>query len=189
MTRYLTEIVKATSTTEVLQTIERLFHRQIVVKNLEATGAHANSKLSFYVPRPEFEVKLQADITAVATTLTVPVDTAGGHVVRGHTMTTNDFLLISTSSGLAIKAISNVADNAGEDYCTLTIVATGKALSEDTKLFVVRAADVFDLTVGNASIAKTEVCAGFAGCPLVISATSGDATDTVALVTMELIEV
>jgi len=134
-------------------------------------------------------VPIAAALTAVATALYLPVDTAGGHVCRGHTLSTDDFVLIPTSTGLAIRAITNVADDAGEDYCHVTIAATGLALLISTKVFVVRAADVFDLTVGNTSITRDDLFAGFAGCPIVVSATSGDATDTSALVNMELREV
>lgn len=187
--KWLTQVVKATSTTEVPSYWRRYHGKQPVIRTIEAVGAHASSKLSFYVPKKEFEVPLAAAVTAVATTVKVPVDTAGGHVVRGHTLTTSDFLLIPTSSGLAVRAISNVADNAGEDYCTATIVATGKALTIYTKVFVVRATDVFSLTVGNGTASKKDFIAGNAGCPLVVSATSGDATDTVAGVSVEYLSV
>lgn len=179
--------VQAVSTTEVLAYLNEFKGRQPVVRLIRATGNHASSKLTFYVPEVEYRVRLAAAATNVATDYYVPVDAAGGHVVSGLTVDTNDYLLLPGSSGWVIEAITAVTDDAGQDYCHLSVGTTsGKALTVRDEVFIVRAEMVHDVTIGVATIEKTTFpFAGNVGCPMVVSATSGDTSDTDVIVDFE----
>ena len=180
---------KATSTTETFSSVSGLPNKRIAIQRLRATGLHANSAVKLYQTQAHLGVRLPAAVTAVDTTVKVPVDAAGGHIVKGHTLTSSDFLLIPVTAkypSYSIKAISKVADNAGEMYCTATIVATGLALDANTPVWVVRAADVETITVGAASIDKEgPVSAIGVGCPFCMGVASGDATVTTAVAVIE----
>lgn len=181
-------IFKAVSTTEVTQVIELMFGRQAVVRLLDATGAHASSKITMYVPLDYMAIRLSEDATSTATSLYLDVDTAAGHVVRGHTLTTNDFILVQSSTGLALRQFTAVTDDAGEDYCHVTVDTLTNAPEEGSKVWIIRAADVVDLTVGAASITRENLVSAPNSVPFVISATSGDATDTTVSANVEYID-
>ena len=186
MSKWSTKIWQATTTTEVRDSFPRFHDTQPIVRNLNATGNNASSKITFYVPKSEFKVGLAAALASDGVSAYLPVDVEAGHIINGHTLTTSDYLAIATSTGVDVREITGVSDDAGEDYCHATIAATGKTLLINTDVWVVRATDIIDLTVGNASIEKDfSWVAGNYACPLVVGATSGDATDTRVKVTVQ----
>ncbi len=181
-----TLLAKATSTTEVFVVAAARMGRQIVIRALEATGAHASSLLKVYIPKADYLVELADDLASNGTGAKFASASESAASINGHTLTTSDFLLIETSAGLAIKAISGVSTT--NYVTTATIVATGKALAAGSKCWIVRAADVKSLTVGSGSISKLNLFAGEVGQPFVLSAKSGDATNTDVAATGEWVE-
>jgi len=178
--------VKAVDTTEVPAYVAQKFGRAPIFKLVRATGLHASSKLTFYLCEAAFKTNFAADATSVATTYYVPVDVAAGHVVNGHTLTTADYVLLPGADGWALRAVASVVDDAGQDYCHFTVATTsGKAVVTENPLYIIRSTMVHDLTVGVATIEKTNWFACDVGVPIVVSATSGDATDTIATITVE----
>jgi hypothetical protein len=98
------------------------------------------------------------------------VDVAAGHVFKGHTLTTNDKLLVMTSTGWKLVAISVVTDVAAEKYCTVTIAALGCDIAASTKSYIVRAADQIAgiPAVGAGSATVEDLLSGDSGTPVIM---------------------
>lgn len=178
--------VKAVDTTEVFGYLNERFGRAPVVELIRATGNHGSSELTHYICEAAYKVPFAADATNTATTYYVGVDTAGGHVVNGHTLANTDFVLLPGSDGWVWQAVASVVDDAGEDYCHFTVGTTsGRAVTTEDHFYIIRLTMKHDLTVGSATIEKTNWFAQDVGTPVVFSATSGDSTDT--LITVKVV--
>ena len=59
-------------------------------------------------------------LATAVTTLRIPVDVAGGHVFKGHTLASSDLLCLLTPTGWKVVS-ATYADNAQQTYCTATI--------------------------------------------------------------------
>jgi len=125
---------------------------------------------NWWVPRAALTFGLLQNVLAAATTVRIPVDVAAGHVFKGHTLTTNDKLLVMTSTGWKLVAISVVTDVAGQMYCTVTISALGCDIAASTKSYIVRAADQIAgiPAVGAGSASVEDLLSGDSGTPLVM---------------------
>ena len=185
---YVTQHVQAVSTAEVREYIVENAGKQMVTHTFAATGNHAASSLNVYRPRNAYHVNIAAAATSVATDYYLTADVSGGHLVNGHTVSTNDFVLLPGSSGWVLEDITAVTDDAATFYISVG-TTSGLALTTSHKCYIVRAADVVNYVIGNAAVNWTDRrLAGDTGAPLVFSADSGDATDTDVTLTVQLLD-
>lgn len=175
-----------TDTTETFTYLNSRFGRAPSIKLIRATGAHASSKMTHYIPEAAYRVPFAAAASASATTYYVPVDVAAGHVVNGHTLTTSDFVLLPGSNGWLLQAVASVTDDAGEDYCHFGVGTTaGRAVTVHDYFYIIRSNMVHDLTIGVATVEKTVWYTQDVGTPVCLSVTSGDTTDVTGVVSVE----
>jgi len=152
-----------------------------VVRRFSAIGDDAACKINWFLPRAAFSFGLLENLLAAGTALKVPVDVVAGHVFKGHTITTNDKVLVMASRGWKMLSISVVTDVPPKMYCTLTVGAPGADISANTKAYIVRAADkIAGIPVLGASEASVpDLLSGDAGAPVVmelVAATSNKTT-------------
>ena len=107
-------------------------------------------------------------LAAAGTTVKIPVDVAGGHVFKGHTLVSIDKLLLLTSNGwqLVSATFANAAD---QMYCNATITAVGSAIPANTRAYVVvPAGDVLDGVppIGAAAVTVEDLVSGDTGAPI-----------------------
>ncbi len=175
-----------TGATPVAIVIPEYQKARAVVRRFSAVGNDAGSLVKWYLPKTAFRFRLIEAQTAIATTIKLPNDAAGGHVYKGYTIANTTKLLLLTASGWQLVAVASVADNAGEDYCTATIVATGAAIPAGTLAYVVRPADLISglPAIGNAAVTVEDFISGEPGVPVVatIESASGKTTIAAALV-------
>ena len=161
---------KATSATAVHVVISEYQKSKAVVRRFSAIGTDAACVANWWVPRAALTFGLLQNVLAAATTVRIPVDVAAGHVFKGHTLTTNDKLLVMTSTGWRLVAISVVTDVVGQMYCTVTISALGCDIAAGTKSYIVRAADQIAgiPAVGAGSASVEDLLSGDSGTPLLM---------------------
>ena len=131
-----------TTATGVITVLDKC-NGQIVCESLSYTG-DAAGLLKFYRARNKSTANAAC---AASTTLKINTDAAGK--VGGAVLTTSDFILVNDSAGAGwqlrtIGAVGVVSSR----VVTLTLGATATCASGDV-LYVVRAADVHSVTIGN----------------------------------------
>ena len=152
-----------------------------VVRRFSAVGDDAACTVNWFLPRAGFTFGLLENLLAAGTALKVPVDVAAGHVFKGHTLTTNDKVLVMAGGGWKMLSISNVAEVSGQMYCTLTVGAPGADIVANTKAYIVRAADkIAGIPVlGAAEVSVPDLLSGDSGAPIImelVAATSNKTT-------------
>lgn len=175
----------ATSGTAVPVVIPEFQKAKAVVRRFSALGNDAACAVKFYIPKAARSFLLLEALATAGTAVKIPVDVAGGHVFKGHTLAATDLLLLASPDGWKVASIS-VADNADKMYCTATITAVG-AIPANTRAYVlVPAADVVDglPAIGNAAVTVEDFICGDAGAPLLFSlvATTSKSVTGAALV-------
>lgn len=198
-----------TSTTRVDAVFPEKGKRQPILRVLRSIGTASGDTVTAAIPKSEYKVPLSVavDFTTPGTTdlyVYVPVDVTAGHIVRGHTVTSSDFLLVPTRGpysagppvsygkflGWTLKPITVVTDVAGNDYCKLTFVGgVGYAFPVGTQVFIVRAADVITLIghTGAGSVERLNYAAGEPGCPLVVSSVSFGSNNCTNMMTVQYV--
>lgn len=159
----------ATSATAVPVVIPEYQKAKAVIRRFSALGNDAACAVKFYAPKVARQFLLIEALAAAGTAVKIPVDVAGGHVFRGHTLVTTDKLLVLTTSGWKLVAIAAVADVAAAAYCTATIVAVGEIIPANTKAYVlVPATDVIDglPAIGASAVTVEDFISGDSGAPL-----------------------
>jgi hypothetical protein len=152
---------------------------QPVVRALRVTGTDGACLVNAYCPKRQYMTKTYSALATPWTALIVELDkpaTTDTGYVGGHLLSTSDFVLIPTSTGLQIRAISAVAATATNMYETLTIAAATTNLPEHTPVYIVRAADVVTIDVDSATITERDIVAGDPSMPLVLSAVAATST-------------
>ena len=172
-----------TDTTEAASIQEPLRGKHPFIRFVRATGGHASSKYTLYTVRKQYEGFISETGTTTNANIYLDADVSAGHVFNGHTMTTNDYLILQSSTGLALRKVASVTDDAAA--MLLTVATVTNAPDQKGPLWVVRAADIYDVTIGNASVATEALSAQDAGTPVCIGVTSGDTTDVTGVVTIE----
>ena len=114
----------ATSATVVQAVIPEYQKSKAVIRRFSALGNDAACACNFYVPKACRGFRLPVALATAGTTLRIPVDVAGGHVFKGHTLASTDLLCLLTPTGWKVVS-ATYADNAGQTYCTATITAVG----------------------------------------------------------------
>ena len=175
----------ATSATAVPVVIPEFQKAKAVIRRFSALGNDAACAVKFYVPKAVRSFLLVEALAANGTAVKVPVDAAGGHVFKGHTLASTDLLLLLTPTGWKI-ASATYADNSGQTYCTATITAVG-AIPANTRAYVlVPATDVVDglPAIGAAAVTVEDFVCGDAGAPILFDlvATTSKAVTGAALV-------
>ncbi len=178
---------KATSATAVHVVVPEYQKAKPVVRRFSAIGNDAASAASWWIPRASMTFSLLEEIEAADTTVNVPVDAAGGHVFKGHTLTTGDKLLVPTSAGWKVVVISNVANVAGEMYCALTVTAIGSDIAANTKAYVLRASDqIANIpAIGSASVTVEDLLSGDSGAPIILELVATTSKSTLGCVFVE----
>lgn len=173
---------KVTGTTAVQVVIPEFQRAKAVVRRFSAVGNDAASAVKWYIPRAGFEFRLVEALGAAGTSVKVPVDVAGGHVFHGHTLTNTSKLMLLTSAGWQLVAVSAVADVADKPYCTATITAVGVAIPSNTRAYVVRPGDAIDglPAIGAASVTVEDFISGDAGAPVLFELVSAANKTTIA---------
>lgn len=160
----------ATSATAVPVVIPEFQKAKAVIRRFSALGNDTACAVKFYIPKVTRQFLLLEALGAAGTSVKIPVDVAGGHVFRGHTLATTDKLLVLTVTGWKVVAISAVTDVAGASYCTVTITALGEAVPANTKTYVVvPATDIVDglPAIGAAAVTVEDFISGDSGAPVV----------------------
>lgn len=175
----------ATSATAVPVVIPEFQKAKAVIRRFSALGNDAACAVKFYVPKATRSFLLIEALATAGTAVKVPVDVAGGHVFKGHTLASTDLLLLLTPSGWKI-ASATFADKANEMYCTATISAVG-AIPANTRAYIlVPATDVIDglPAIGNAAVTVEDFVSGDSGAPILFDlvATTSKAVTGAALV-------
>ena len=175
----------ATSATAVQAVIPEYQKSKAVIRRFSALGNDAACGCNFYVPKACRGFRLPAALAAAGTTLRIPVDVAGGHVFKGHTLASTDLLCLLTPSGWKIVS-ATFADNAQQTYCTATITAVGAIPVNTVCYVVVPATDKIAgvPVIGAAQVSVEDLLSGDTGVPVVfdIVATSAKVTTAAALV-------
>jgi len=145
-----------TTATGVLTVLDKC-SGQIICDSLSYTG-DAAGLLKFYRSRNKGTANAAC---ANSTTLKINTDAAGK--VGGAVLTTSDFILVNDSAGAGwqLRTISAVAA-VSSGAVTLTLGAAATCASGDV-LYVIRAADVHSVTIGNES--KSNLLNMFSGYP------------------------
>ncbi len=182
-----TEFAYVSGTTPVYAVIPEFHKAKAAVRRFSGLGDDAASAVTWYRPRATMTIKLLEALAANGTTVKVPVDVAGGHVVKGHTLTTSDKLLLLTGTGWKVVAISAVADVSEAGYCAATISAVGAVIPANTQAYVVRAADIVAglPAIGSGSVVVDDFICGDLGAPLVFSVVSASGKTTAAAAFVE----
>jgi len=157
----------ATSATAVPVVIPEHQKSKAVIRRFSALGNDAACAVKFYVPKLARSFQLLEALGATATKVKVPVDVAGGHKFKGHTLTANDKLLLLTSDGWKVVG-AQYSDVEGEPYCEATITAVG-AIPANTRAYIlVPGKDVVDglPAIGNAAVTVEDFISGDAGAPV-----------------------
>ena len=178
----------ATSATAVPVVIPEYQKAKAVIRRFSALGNDAACAVKFYVPKVTRLFLLSEALAAAATSVKIPVDVAGGHVFRGHTLTTTDKLLVLLTSGWTLVTITAVTNVASADYCTATIDALGEVVPVNTKTYVlVPATDVVDglPAIGNAAVTVEDFISGDSGAPLLYAINAAADKSTVAAAFVE----
>ncbi len=159
----------ATSATAVHVVVPEYQKAKIVVRRFSALGNDAAAAVSWWIPRAGMSFNLYEEIEAADETINVPVDVAGGHVVKGHTLTTNDKILLPTSAGWKLLAISKVENVSGKMYCACTVAAVGADIPANTKAYILRAADKVSgvPAIGAAQVTVEDLLSGDSGAPVI----------------------
>lgn len=175
----------ATSATAVQAVIPEFQKSKAVIRRFSALGNDAACACNFYIPKVSRGFRLPVALAANGTALRVPVDVAGGHVFKGHSLASTDLLCLLTPTGWKIVS-ATYADVTGQSYCTATITAVG-AIPANTVCYVVvpatdRLAGV--PVIGDAQVSVEDLLSGDTGVPVVfdIVATSAKVTAAAALV-------
>jgi len=157
----------ATSATAVPVVIPEHQKSKAVIRRFSALGNDAACAVKFYVPKLARSFQLLEALGATATKVKVPVDVAGGHKFKGHTLTANDKLLLLTSDGWKVVG-AQYSDVEGEPYCEATITAVG-AIPANTRAYIlVPGNGVVDglPAIGNAAVTVEDFISGDAGAPV-----------------------
>lgn len=176
----------ATSATAVPVVIPEFQKAKAVIRRFSAVGDDAACAVKFYVPKAARAFQLIEALATAGTAVKVPVDVAGGHVFKGHTLAATDLLLLLTPTGWKI-ATATFADNADQLYCTATITAVG-AIPAKTKAYIlVPATDVIDTLppIGNASTTVEDFIAGDTGAPVLFDLVATTSKKTIAAAHVE----
>lgn len=187
--KFVTQIIKSTSTTEVVGVFSAIPGFQAVVRSLSILPTHAADSQKFYIAKAEYEGRVNGGGTNSTTTIYLPVDVAGGHVFKGHTLTTSDYVLVADSGGLKLRVIASVVDDSAKLYCHITVAALASAPAAGQKIWIVRAADIDTYVSGGTSrVEFTDRVAGNVGAPLAISCTSNGSNNNIATANVEYVE-
>ena len=175
----------ATSATAVQAVIPEYQKSKAVIRRFSALGNDAACACNFYVPKACRGFRLPVALGTSGTTLRIPVDVAGGHVFKGHTLASTDLLCLLTPTGWKIVS-ATYADNSGQTYCTATITAVGAIPVNTVCYVVVPATDKIAgvPVIGAAQVSVEDLLSGDTGVPVVfdIVAASGKVTSAAALV-------
>lgn len=175
----------ATSATAVPVVVPEFQKAKAVIRRFSALGNDAACAVKFYVPKAARSFLLIEALATDGTAVKVPVDVAGGHVFKGHTLASTDLLLLLTPTGWKIASAS-FADNAGKLYCTATITAVGAIPAKTRAYILVPAHDVVDglPAIGNAAVTVEDFISGDAGAPILFDlvATTSKAVTAAAFV-------
>lgn len=174
-------VTTAANTTEVNAIAQAQRGRQPVIRRAILTAGHTGDSVVLYLPRPEFVTLVTRNTTPTqsATHLFVDVDVVAGHVIKGHTMTTSDYVIVANGTSLVLRKPSGVADVPSKLYCDLTVPTMSTAAVAGSKVWIVRAADIVSYTDGAAAAAVRNFeyfAAGNVDCPIAIGAISGSTT-------------
>lgn len=176
--------IQSTAAALVYGYLDQRFGYQMHVYNITNTPTNAADNFKIFLPNPAFWTTVAVLYEDDDTTIKVAVDVAAGHIVKGHTVTQDtDFLLAMTSAGVELRVITTVADDAGEDYCTLTIAELDMDLPVGTKVWIVRPADILAyVSGGTAVVTLADFCDGHPNMPICVSAISaGDNNQDVSV--------
>ena len=109
----------ATSATAVQAVIPEFQKSKAVIRRFSALGNDAACAVNFYVPKVSRAFRLPVALEAAGTAVRVPVDVAGGHVFKGHTLASTDLLCLLTSTGMR-TAVPAAASATGSRKARLT---------------------------------------------------------------------
>lgn len=157
----------ATSATAVPVVIPEHQKSKAVIRRFSALGNDADCAVKFYIPKLARSFNLLENLASDGTKVKIPVDVAGGHKFKGHTLTANDKLLLLTPTGWKVVGAS-YADVGGKPYCEATITAVG-AIAANTRAYIlVPGKDVVDglPAIGNAAVTVEDFISGDAGAPV-----------------------
>lgn len=190
MSKWLSQRIKSTSTTELFSYFPAQPNKQPVVRRLTSLPAAAADTIRFFIAQAQFATIVTRSTTPTQSTthLFVDVDVASGHVIKGHTLTSNDFLVAVTGTGPILIDITTVTDVSGKTYVDLTVPTLGAACVAGDKVYVVRAADVTSYANGGTSMyTYQDFIAGNIGMPLVIGQASAGSNDCSSTFTVEYV--
>lgn len=175
----------ATSGTAVPVLIPEYQKAKAVIRRFSALGNDAACAVKFYIPKAVRSFRLLEALATAGTAVKIPVDVAGGHVFKGHTLAATDLLMLLTPTGWKVVTIS-VADAADKMYCTATITAVGAIPANTLAYVIVPATDVVDglPAIGNAAVTVEDFICGDTGAPILFDlvATTSKAVTAAALV-------
>jgi len=175
----------AASATAVQAVIPEYQKAKAVIRRFSALGNDAACAVNFYVPKVCRAFRLPLALEAAGTAVRIPVDAAGGHVFKGHTLVSTDLLCLLTPNGWKIVP-ATYADNAQQTYCTATITAVGAIPANTVCYVVVPATDKIAgvPVIGAAQVSVEDLLSGDTGAPVVfdIVAASAKVTSAAALV-------
>ena len=175
----------ATSATVVQAVIPEYQKSKAVIRRFSALGNDAACGCNFYIPKACRAFRLPVALGTSGTTLRIPVDVAGGHVFKGHTLASTDLLCLLTPTGWKVVS-ATYADNSGQTYCTATITAVGAIPVNTVCYVVVPATDKIAgvPVIGAAQVSIEYLLSGDTGVPVIfdIVATSAKVTSAAALV-------
>ena len=175
----------ATSATAVQAVIPEYQKSKAVIRRFSALGNDAACACNFYIPKACRAFRLPVALATAGTTLRIPVDVAGGHVFKGHTLGSTDLLCLLTPTGWKVVS-ATYADNAQQTYCTATITAVGAIPANTVCYVVVPATDKIAgvPVIGAAQVSVEDLLSGDTGVPVIfdIVATSAKVTTAAALV-------
>jgi hypothetical protein len=177
----------ASSATAVAVVIPEFQRAKPVIRRFSALGNDAACAVKFYLPKVARSFLLLEALAADGTTVKIPVDTAGGHVFRGHTLASTDKLLLLTANGWQLVSATYV-NAAGETYCNATITAVGSAIPANTRAYVVvPATDVLDGVppVGAAAVTVEDLVSGDTGAPILFELVATSAKQVTAAAFVE----
>ncbi|NLL35881.1 MAG: hypothetical protein GX257_11345 [Clostridiales bacterium] len=157
----------ASSATAVPVVIPEFQKAKALIRRFSALGNDAACAVKFYVPKLARSFQLLEALDATATKVKIPVDVAGGHKFKGHTLTQADKLLLLTPTGWKVVG-AQYANVAGKPYCEATITAVGAIPAKTRAYILVPSHDVVDglPAIGNAAVTVEDFISGDAGAPL-----------------------
>jgi len=165
--------------------IPRHRYAQAVIRKLTATGNNSGAALTVYPANPQFKTDVANAVTSGDSDIDITVDSEGTSVVGGHTITGSDFIMVNNPIAACweLHAVDSVSANGGEMYTTVTPTFWDNEtnfpndVAAGSGVYIVRDGEVPNaLSVGNATVERTNYYAGNVAAPLGFKLNPGDAS-------------